>query len=123
MMQLLQTIARVRRQINPKLTIDGVLVTMVDNRTNFAKDISFILRRDYGDKLGAKLLYCYLLDMAGGRHHSVVISIKSLGKSVGLFRSATSRNLNRLRRRLGMIGIVPRYSEDGGRLSNQYLMK
>ena len=27
------------------LTIDGVLLTMVDNRTNFAKDISFILRR------------------------------------------------------------------------------
>lgn len=51
MTQLLQTIARVRRQINPKLTIDGVLVTMVDNRTNFAKDISFILRRDYDDKL------------------------------------------------------------------------
>lgn len=51
MTQLLQTIARVRRQINPKLTIDGVLLTMVDNRTNFAKDISFVLRRDYGDKL------------------------------------------------------------------------
>ncbi len=51
MTQLLQTIARVRRQINPKLTIDGVLLTMVDNRTNFSKDISFILRRDYGDKL------------------------------------------------------------------------
>jgi len=51
MTQLLQTIARVRRQINPKLTIDGVLPTMVDTRTNFAKDISFILRRDYGDKL------------------------------------------------------------------------
>lgn len=70
----------------------------------------------------AKLFYCYLLDMAGGRHHSVVISIKSLAKSVGLSRSATSSNLNRLRR-LDMIGIVPRYSEDGGRLSNQYLMK
>lgn len=51
MTQLLQTIARVRRQINPKLTIDGILLTMVDNRTNFAKDISFVLRRDYGDKL------------------------------------------------------------------------
>lgn len=51
MTQLLQTIARLRRQINPKLTIDGVLMTMVDNRTNFARDISFILRRDYGDKL------------------------------------------------------------------------
>lgn len=51
MTQLLQTIARVKRQINPKLIVDGVLLTMVDNRTNFAKDISFILRRDYGDKL------------------------------------------------------------------------
>lgn len=51
MTQLLQTIARVRRQINPKLVLDGVLLTMVDSRTKFAKDISFILRRDYGDKL------------------------------------------------------------------------
>lgn len=51
MTQLLQTIARVRRQINTKLTVDGVLLTMVDNRTNFSKDISFVLRRDYGDKL------------------------------------------------------------------------
>ncbi|TCX48970.1 AAA family ATPase [Dehalobacter sp. 14DCB1] len=51
MTQLLQTIARVRRQINPRLSIDGVLLTMVDKRTNFAKDISFVLRRDYGDKL------------------------------------------------------------------------
>ncbi|TEB17085.1 hypothetical protein Psfp_00819 [Pelotomaculum sp. FP] len=70
----------------------------------------------------AKLLYCYLLDMAGGRHHSVVISIKNLAQSVGLSRSATSRNLNRLRR-VDMISIVPRYSEDGGRLSNQYTLK
>jgi chromosome partitioning protein len=51
MAQLLQTINRVKRQINPELKIDGALLTMVDNRTNFAKDISFILRRDYGDKL------------------------------------------------------------------------
>lgn len=51
MTKLLQTIARVKRQINPKLTIDGVLFTMVDNRTNFAKDISFVLHREYGDKL------------------------------------------------------------------------
>ena len=35
--QLLQTINKVKRQINPKLQIDGILLTMVDNRTNFAK--------------------------------------------------------------------------------------
>lgn len=51
MSQLLQTINRVKRNINPNLKIEGALLTMVDNRTNFAKDISFILRRDYGDKL------------------------------------------------------------------------
>ena len=32
--QLLQTIAKVRRQINPKLQIDGILLTMVDIRNN-----------------------------------------------------------------------------------------
>ena len=48
----MQTIARVRRQINPRLTIDGVLLTMVDNRTNFAKDISFVLRRTTATRCG-----------------------------------------------------------------------
>lgn len=51
MSQLLQTIGRVKRNINPDLKIEGALLTMVDARTNFAKDISFVLRRDYGDKL------------------------------------------------------------------------
>lgn len=42
--QLLQTISKVRRQINPKLQIDGILLTMVDSHTNFAKEISTLLR-------------------------------------------------------------------------------
>ena len=37
--QLLQTIAKVRRQMNPKLKIDGILMTMVDGRTNNAKEL------------------------------------------------------------------------------------
>ena len=45
--QLLQTIGKVRRQINPKLKIDGILLTMVDGRTNFAKDISTLVRETY----------------------------------------------------------------------------
>ncbi|MGL5436185.1 MAG: ParA family protein [Lachnospiraceae bacterium] len=49
--QLLQTINKVRKQINPKLQIDGILLTMVDNRTNFAKDISTLLRDTYGGKI------------------------------------------------------------------------
>lgn len=49
--QLLGTIAKVRRQINPKLSIDGVLLTMVDSRTNYAKEISGIIRETYGSRL------------------------------------------------------------------------
>ena len=49
--QLLQTIAKVRRQINPKLKIDGILLAMVDNRTNYAKEIAALLRDTYGGKL------------------------------------------------------------------------
>ena len=49
--QLLLTINKVRRQINPRLKIDGILLTMVDNRTNYAKDIIALLRETYGTKL------------------------------------------------------------------------
>lgn len=47
----MQTINKVHRQINPKLQIDGILLTMVDSRTNFAKDISALLRDTYGGKV------------------------------------------------------------------------
>ena len=49
--QLLQTVSKVRRQINPKLKIDGILLTMVDSRTNYAKEVSALLRETYGGKL------------------------------------------------------------------------
>ena len=49
--QLLRTIGKVRRQINPKLKIAGVLLTMVDQRTNYAREVSDLLRRTYGGKI------------------------------------------------------------------------
>ena len=49
--QLLSTVSKVKRQINPKLQIDGILLTMVDNRTNFAKEIAALLRETYGSKI------------------------------------------------------------------------
>jgi len=49
--QLLQTVAKVRRQINPRLKIDGILMTMVDSRTNNAKEITALIRDTYGGKI------------------------------------------------------------------------
>jgi len=49
--QLLQTINKVKRQINPKLRIEGILLTMVDGRTNNAKEITNLIRETYGGKI------------------------------------------------------------------------
>lgn len=49
--QLLQTVSKVRRQINPRLRIEGILLTMVDGRTNYAKDISSLIRETYGSQI------------------------------------------------------------------------
>ena len=46
--QLIKTIGKVKRQINPKLEIEGILLTMVDSRTNYARDISAMLKEAYG---------------------------------------------------------------------------
>ena len=48
---LIRTISRVRRQINPKLKIDGILMTMVDGRTNNAKSIITALRSTLGSSV------------------------------------------------------------------------
>lgn len=49
--QLLRTIAKVRRQINPGLSISGILITMVDLRTNYTRDIIELLHSTYDGKL------------------------------------------------------------------------
>ena len=49
--QLLQTIQKVRRQINPKLKIEGILMTMTDSRTNYGREIDALIRQVYGSKI------------------------------------------------------------------------
>ena len=49
--QLIRTIGRVRRKLNPTLDIMGILLTKVDRRTNFARDISAQIREVYGNKV------------------------------------------------------------------------
>lgn len=49
--QFLQTIASVRKQINPKLIVDGVLLTLVDKRTTLTEEVKMQLQRNYGSKV------------------------------------------------------------------------
>ena len=49
--QLIKTISMVKKRLNRKLQIMGILLTMVDFRTNYAKDISTMLHVTYGSKI------------------------------------------------------------------------
>lgn len=51
MTHLLKTISRVKKHINPKLSIDGILLTLVDYRTNLSKAIKYQLEQNYGNVL------------------------------------------------------------------------
>lgn len=47
--QLFKTIKKVKRQLNHELNIEGILVTMLDCRTTYAKEITERIRKIYGD--------------------------------------------------------------------------
>jgi len=51
MTQLMRTIGKVRKQINPDLKVDGVLLTLADMRTNLARATADTLRQQYGGML------------------------------------------------------------------------
>ena len=48
---LFGSVSKVRRTINPKLRIDGILLTMVDNRTNNARNIISSLKATIGQNI------------------------------------------------------------------------
>jgi chromosome partitioning protein len=51
--ELLDTVERIRLELNPKLEIEGVVLTMLDERTNLAQQVIAELRKFFGEKLCA----------------------------------------------------------------------
>jgi len=49
--QLLDTIDRVKASFNPALTIEGILLTMYDDRTNLSRQVAMDLREFFGDEV------------------------------------------------------------------------
>ncbi len=49
--ELISTLERVRAALNPTLTIEGVLLTMYDDRTNLAQQVSETLREYFKERL------------------------------------------------------------------------
>jgi len=51
--ELLDTIQRIRSSLNPALEIEGVLLTMFDDRTNLSQQVTAELKKFFGDKVFA----------------------------------------------------------------------
>ena len=51
MAQLMKTIVKVKKQINPSLQIDGILLTLADMRTNLGKTTAHMIRENYGSAI------------------------------------------------------------------------
>ena len=49
--ELLDTVERIRASFNPQLAIEGVVLTMLDDRTNLAQQVMAELKRYFGEKL------------------------------------------------------------------------
>jgi chromosome partitioning protein len=47
--ELMATVDRVRRSLNPHLRIAGILLTMYDERTNLSRDVAVEVRRHFGE--------------------------------------------------------------------------
>lgn len=77
MTQLMKTISRIRRHINPQLKVDGILLTLADMRTNLAKQTADILRQSYG---GVVRIYRSQIPMA-----VKAAEISTVGKSIYVY--------------------------------------
>jgi len=49
--ELLDTVERIRQSFNPGLAIEGVVLTMYDDRTNLAQNVTQELKNYFGDRL------------------------------------------------------------------------
>ena len=49
--ELLDTLIRIRRTLNPKLAVEGILLTMFDDRTNLSHQVRDDLRDFFGDQV------------------------------------------------------------------------
>jgi len=54
--QLMRTIERVQQGLNPRLALEGVLLTMYDQRNNLSEQVAADVRRHFGDKVYATMI-------------------------------------------------------------------
>ena len=80
--ELISTLERVRATFNPDVTIEGVLLTMYDDRTNLAQQVTETLREYFRDRLYQTVI----------PRNVRLAEAPSHGKPVALYDAAVARN-------------------------------
>lgn len=92
--QLLRTVARVKRQLNPKLEIDGIVLTMVDSRTTLAKGISEQIRQAYAGRVFASEIPRSIRAAEVSVENKSIYDLDRNGKAAQAYENLTREVLN-----------------------------
>ena len=95
--QLIKTIGRVQRRLNKNLRIEGILLTMVDARTNYARDISQLVIDTYANQIGV-FHTCIPLSVRAAEisvEGSSIYQYDPKGKAANAYRTLTEEVLDR----------------------------
>ena len=95
--QLIKTIGRVQRRLNKNLCIEGILLTMVDARTNYARDISQLVIDTYSNQIGV-FQTCIPLSVRAAEisaEGSSIYQYDPKGKAANAYRTLTEEVLDR----------------------------
>ena len=118
---LLRSVSKVRRQINPHLRIDGILMTMVMPRTNISKEVTALVKSAYGQNIkvfDAQIQFeCQYRRLYRRRYGQLQIPYVC-GRRCGVLYSAGSTAENRKHAEKGFLGNLERpfrKPEKGGR--------
>ena len=95
--QLLQTIVKVRRQINPKLDIDGIVLTMVDSRTTLSTQVVAEIHKHFPGKV-FKATIPRNIRLAEAPSHGVPIGVYDrFSKGARAYKSLATEILDRIK--------------------------
>jgi chromosome partitioning protein len=95
---LLETLEVVRRQLNPELRIEGILLTMVDLRNNLARQVEAEVRRHFGDRVFKTAIPRNVRLSEAPSHGKPVLLYDAHSKGALSYLQLASEILERLRR-------------------------
>ena len=90
----MRTVARVKRQLNPKLEIDGIVLTMVDGRTTLAKGISEQIRQAYAGRVFASEIPRSIRAAEVSVENKSIYDLDRNGKAAQAYENLTREVLN-----------------------------